>query len=95
MPGDAFFRMTVQDVFYIRGKGTVITGKVEAGTLSLSDEVSISRPGSAGRVVVVAGLEMFRKQVMQAQAGDNVGVLLRGLEKQDVKRGDVLMGSYS
>jgi elongation factor Tu len=93
MTADAFFRMTVQEVFYIRGKGTVVTGKVEAGTLNLSDEINISRPGAASRAVVVAGIEMFRKQVMQAQAGDNVGVLLRGLEKQDVQRGDTLLGA--
>jgi elongation factor Tu len=93
MTADAFFRMTVQDVFYIQGKGIVVTGQVEAGTLNRSDEINISRPGAASRAVMVAGIEMFRKQVMQAKAGDNVGVLLRGLEKQDVQRGDTLMGA--
>jgi elongation factor Tu len=93
MTADAFFRMTVEDVFFIRGRGTVVTGKVEAGTLKLSDEITLSRPGSASRSVVVTGIEMFRKQVTQAQAGDNVGVLLRGLEKQDVQRGDTLLGA--
>jgi elongation factor Tu len=93
MTSDAFFRMTVYDVFYIRGRGTVVTGQVEAGTLKLSDEINISRPGSASRTVVVAGIEMFRKQMTQAQAGDNVGVLLRGIDKQDVQRGDTLMGA--
>jgi elongation factor Tu len=93
MTADAFFRMTVEDVFYIRGRGTVVTGQVEAGTLNLSDEIHIRRPGALSRTVVVAGIEMFRKQLTQAQAGDNVGVLLRGLDKKDVQRGDMLMGA--
>ena len=93
MTSDAFFRMTVADVFYIRGRGTVVTGQVESGTLNLNDEINISRPGSAAIPVVVVGIETFRKQVTQAQAGDNVGVLLRGVDKQDVQRGDTLMGA--
>ena len=93
MTSDAFFRMTVHDVFYIRGRGTVVTGQVEAGTLKLNDEINISRPGSASIPVVVVGIEMFQKQLTQAQAGDNVGVLLRGVEKKDVQSGDTLMGA--
>ncbi len=93
MTADAFFRMTVHDVFYIRGRGLVVTGQIEAGTLNLGDEINISRPGSASRAAVVTGIEMFRKQTSQAQAGDNVGVLLRGLEKQDVQPGDTLLGA--
>lgn len=89
---DSFFRMTVEDVFYIRGRGTVVTGQIESGTLLVGDEIHIKGPDSSRRAVV-AGLEMFRKQIPQAQSGDNVGVLLRDLSKQDVKRGDVLMGS--
>jgi elongation factor Tu len=89
---DSFFRMTVQDVFSIRGRGTVVVGQIESGTLLVGDEIYIQGTGSSRRAVV-AGLEMFRKQVPQAQAGDNIGVLLRDLNKQDVKRGDVLMGS--
>jgi elongation factor Tu len=67
MTSDAFFRMTVEDVFYIRGRGTVVTGQVESGTLKLSDEINLSRPGVANRRVVVAGIEQFRKQMTEAQ----------------------------
>ena len=93
MTADAFFRMTVQDVFTIRGRGTVVTGQIEAGTVSVSDEITISRPGQGNRTVVVAGLELSQNLVQQAQAGDTVGVLLRGLEKQDVQKGDTLLGA--
>ena len=93
MTADAFFRLTVYDVFYIRGRGTVVTGQIEAGTLKVNDEITLSRPGAENRAVVVTGIEMLRKQVNQAQAGDNVGVLLRGLEKKDVQRGDTLLGA--
>jgi elongation factor Tu len=93
MTADAFFRMTVADVFYIRGRGTVVTGQVESGTLRLSDELHLSRPGAANRTVVVAGIEQFRKQMTEAKAGDNVGLLLAGLEKKDVQRGDTLLGA--
>ncbi len=94
MPSDPFFRMTVADVFFIRGRGTVVTGQVESGTLSVNDTVQI-QSSSFGRTkeVTVSGIEMFRKQLSQAQAGDNVGVLLRDLQKQDVKKGDLLVGS--
>jgi elongation factor Tu len=93
MTADAFFRMTVEDVFFIRGRGTVVTGQIESGTLKVNDEINLSRAGAGNRAVVVVGIEMFRKQTTQAQAGDNVGVLLRGLEKKDVQRGDVLLGA--
>jgi elongation factor Tu len=92
MPVDPFFRMTVKDVFFIRGRGTVVTGQIEAGTLIVGDEIYLKRPDS-GRTTVVTGIEMFRKMVPQAQAGDNVGVLLRDVGKQDVKPGDFLLGS--
>ena len=84
--------MTVEDVFSIKGRGLVVTGKIETGTLNLNDEISISRSGFARRAVVVAGIEMFRKQLTKAKAGDNVGVLLRGLTKRDVEHGDTLLG---
>ncbi len=93
MAADPFFRMTVEDVFYIRGRGTVVTGQIESGTLNLNDEVQILRPDTSRQAVVVVGLEMFRRQLSQAQAGDNVGVLLRDLQKQDVRHGDLLVGS--
>jgi elongation factor Tu len=93
MTSDAFFRMTIQDVFYIRGRGTVVTGQIEAGTLRLNDEIQIARSGLAQRAVMVSGIEMFRKQLTEAKAGDNVGVLLRDVQKQDIQQGDVLMGA--
>ena len=92
MSADPFFRMTVEDVFFIRGRGTVVTGQIESGTLNVNDEIYIRRPNSSKRVTVT-GIEMFRKIVDQAQAGDNVGVLLRDLTKQEVEKGDVLLGS--
>ncbi|HTX92272.1 MAG TPA: EF-Tu/IF-2/RF-3 family GTPase [Anaerolineales bacterium] len=92
MTTDPLFRMTVQDVFSIRDRGTVITGKIESGALSVGDEIAIQRQGTA-RKAVVTGLESFRKQIGQASAGDEVGVLLRDVTKDDVRRGDVLVGS--
>jgi elongation factor Tu len=94
MPADPFFRMTVQDVFSIRGRGTVVTGQIERGTLNVGDEIHIQHQGSAKKTVVTA-IEAFRKQLDQAQAGDNIGVLLRDVTKQDIQRGDVLVGSDS
>ncbi len=93
MTADAFFRMTIQDVFAIRGQGVVVTGQIEAGTLSLHDVIKVSRPGAGSRRVVVAGIEIAHKQVLQAQAGDQVGVLLRERENQDFKKGDTLLGA--
>lgn len=92
MSADPFFRMTVEDVFFIRGRGTVVTGQIESGTLNVSDEIYIRRPGSSKRTVVT-GIEMFRKILDQAQAGDNIGVFLRDIPKQEVQKGDVLLGS--
>jgi elongation factor Tu len=94
MSTDPSFRMTVEDVFSIRDRGTVVTGKIESGTLHAGDEISIQRQGYAKKAVVTA-IEMFRKQLQQAKAGDNVGLLLRDIGKQDVQRGDVLVGSGS
>jgi len=93
MTADAFFRMTVQDVFTIRGRGTVITGQIDSGSLKVGDEIYLSRANGYRWPVVVAGLEMIRKQVREVQAGDNVGVLLRDVEKKDIKMGDVLLGA--
>jgi Elongation factor Tu domain 2 len=80
------FRMTVDDVFSIRGRGTVVTGQIEEGTLQVGDEVRINDT----RQVKVDGIEAFRKTLKEANAGDNVGVLLRALGRDDIKRGDVL-----
>lgn len=92
MSADPFFRMTVNDVFFIRGRGTVVTGQIESGTLNVGDEIYLRRSNSS-RTVTVNGIEMFRKLLDQAKAGDNVGVLLRDLTKQDVEKGDMLLGS--
>jgi len=86
---DKPFLMPVEDVFSITGRGTVATGRVETGKLNLNDEVEIVglRPTQK---TVVTGIEMFRKQLDYAQAGDNIGALLRGLKKEDIERGQVL-----
>ena len=92
MSADPFFRMTVADIFFIRGRGTVVTGKIESGTLNVNDEIYLRRTSSSRRVVV-SGIETFRKLANQAQAGENVGILLRDITKQDVEKGDILLGS--
>ncbi len=86
---DKPFIMAIEDVFSIKGRGTVVTGRVERGVVKVNDTVEIVgiRPTKS---TVVTGVEMFRKQLEQGQAGDNVGVLLRGVEKGDVERGQVL-----
>ena len=86
---DKPFLMSIEDVFTITGRGTVVTGRVERGQLKLNDEVEIVgiRPTQK---TVVTGIEMFRKQLDFAQAGDNAGVLLRGTAREDVERGQVL-----
>ena len=87
---DKPFLMPVEDVFSIKGRGTVVTGRVERGKLKVNDEIEIVglKPSSK---TVVTGLEMFRKTLDETQAGDNVGVLLRGKEKDDVERGQLLV----
>ncbi len=91
MPTDPSFRMTVDDVFSIAGRGTVVTGKVESGTLRLGDEVVIRSGGSAGIKATVAGIEMFRKTLFETKAGDAVGILLRDIKKDQVTRGAELL----
>ena len=86
---DKPFLMHVEDVFSIQGRGTVVTGKVERGTLKLNEEVEIIGLTETKKSVVT-GLEMFRKTLDETVAGDNVGVLLRGIEKKDVERGQVI-----
>ena len=87
---DKPFVMPVEDVFSITGRGTVATGRVEAGVLHVSDEVEIVGIKEETRKVVVTGIEMFRKLLDEAQAGDNVGVLLRGIQRTEIERGQVL-----
>ena len=87
---DMPFLMPVEDVFTITGRGTVATGRVERGVLKLSDEIEIVGLMEAPRKTVVTGIEMFRKLLDYAEAGDNVGTLLRGINKTDIERGQVL-----
>ena len=87
---DKDFVMPVEDVFSITGRGTVATGRVEAGTLHVSDEVEIVGIKEESRKVVVTGIEMFRKLLDEAQAGDNIGCLLRGINRDEIIRGQVL-----
>ena len=82
--------MTVEDVFSITGRGTVATGRITTGTVSVGEQVLISRAGQPLVQVEVTGVEMFRKNVRTAKAGDNVGLLLRGVEREQVVKGDVL-----
>ena len=89
-PVDQPFLMPIEDVFTITGRGTVVTGRVERGTVKLQDEVEIIGLAPESKKSVVTGVEMFRKLLDQAEAGDNIGVLLRGIEKKDVERGQVL-----
>ncbi|KKQ35011.1 MAG: Elongation factor Tu [Microgenomates group bacterium GW2011_GWA2_37_6] len=83
------FLMPVEDVFSIKGRGTVVTGRIERGIVKINDTVEIVGI-KATKSTVVTGVEMFKKQLDEGQAGDNVGVLLRGIEKDDVERGQVL-----
>ena len=94
-PIDQPFLMPVEDVFTITGRGTVATGRVERGVLHVGDEVEIVGLSEESRKVVVTGIEMFRKLLDEAQAGDNVGVLLRGVQRTDIERGQVLAKSGS
>ena len=87
---DQPFLMPVEDVFTITGRGTVATGRVERGILKMSDEVEIIGPTDERRKSVVTGIEMFRKLLDFAEAGDNIGVLLRGIQRTDIERGQVL-----
>jgi len=87
---DKPFLMPVEDVFSITGRGTVATGRVEAGVVKVQDEVEIVGLTEEIRKVVVTGVEMFRKLLDQAEAGDNIGVLLRGVQRTEIERGQVL-----
>ena len=87
---DKPFLMPVEDVFSITGRGTVATGRVERGVLHVSDEVEIVGIKEEVRKVVVTGIEMFRKLLDEAQAGDNIGALLRGVQRTEIERGQVL-----
>ena len=88
---DKPFLMPVEDVFTITGRGTVATGRVERGTLRLNEEVEIVGIKEETKKTVVTGIEMFRKLLDEAQAGDNIGALLRGIKREEIERGQVLV----
>jgi elongation factor Tu len=87
---DKPFLMPVEDVFSITGRGTVATGRIETGVIKTSEEVQIIGLGAQGMKSVVTGVEMFRKILDRGEAGDNVGLLLRGIDKDKIKRGMVI-----
>ncbi len=87
---DKPFLMPVEDVFSITGRGTVATGRIETGIIKVGEEVQLIGLGAEGRKSVVTGVEMFRKLLDQGEAGDNVGLLLRGIDKDEVRRGMVI-----
>ncbi|MGB4182050.1 MAG: elongation factor Tu, partial [Dethiobacteria bacterium] len=87
---DKPFLMPIEDVFSITGRGTVVTGRVDRGTIKTGDEVEIVGFSDRPRKTVATGVEMFRKILDQAEAGDNIGVLLRGIDRESVERGQVL-----
>jgi len=87
---DQSFLMPVEDVFTIQGRGTVVTGRIEKGTIKLGEEIEIVGIHDTQKTTVT-GIEMFRKEMDEGQAGDNAGILLRGIKKEDVQRGQVLV----
>jgi elongation factor Tu len=89
---DPSFRMNIEDVFAIRGRGTVVVGQIESGTLQIGDVVKIETQVDTLETIVT-GIEKFRRRLKQASAGENVGVLLRDVAKEDLQRGDVLIGT--
>ena len=87
---DKPFLMPIEDIFSITGRGTVVTGRIETGTIHVNDAAEIVGFSDKPKSTVVTGVEMFRKLLDQGEAGDNVGLLLRGIDKKDVKRGEVI-----
>ncbi|MEG1711455.1 MAG: EF-Tu/IF-2/RF-3 family GTPase, partial [Clostridia bacterium] len=87
---DKPFIMPVEDVFSITGRGTVATGRVERGILKVGDEVEVIGLSEEKRKVVVTGVEMFKKLLDEAETGDNIGALLRGVQRNEIERGQVL-----
>ena len=88
---DRGFHLTVQDVFTITGRGTVVTGKVEYGRAKVGEKILLQRINGQNDYVTITGIEQFRKMTNVAQAGENVGILLRGLDRKDIAKGDVLL----
>jgi len=87
---DKPFLMPIEDVFSIKGRGTVATGRIETGVVKINDEVEILGIHPAAKKTVVTGIEAFKKNLDQGQAGDNAGLLLRGIERDDIERGQVI-----
>jgi len=87
---DLPFLMPIEDVFSITGRGTVATGRIERGVINVGDAVDIIGMGAENMKSTCTGVEMFRKLLDRGEAGDNVGILLRGIEKEDIRRGMVL-----
>lgn len=87
---DGTFRLVVEDVFTITGRGTVATGKIDAGSVSVGNRVTVTDAYGKALTSTVTGLEMFRKQVTTAGAGDNIGLLLEGVTRDDIARGSVV-----
>jgi elongation factor Tu len=90
--GDGSFRMPVEDVFFITGRGVVVTGRVEAGLATVGQQVNVVRDGAVAFTTTITGIEMFRKVVDTATAGDNVGLLLRDLRREQLHTGDLVQG---
>lgn len=84
------FKMTIEDIFIIAGKGTVVTGKIESGLVEINETVELYGPTGLKRKVVVLGVEMFRKTLNYAQADDQAGLLLGDINKNEIQRGDTL-----
>ncbi len=84
------FRIVVEDVFTLTGRGTVVTGTVESGTVRVGDTVQLRRTDGSNRTVKIAGIEMFRKMSDCASQGENVGILLRDVARNEIGKGDVL-----
>jgi elongation factor Tu len=87
---DKPFLMPVEDVFSIKGRGTVATGKIEQGVVNVNDEIELVGIKPTTRKLIVTGVEMFKKTLNRGEAGDNVGILLRGIEREEIERGQVL-----
>ena len=90
--GDGSFRMLVEDIFTISGRGTVVTGRVASGTVRVGMQVNVVRDGGVATTTTVTGVEMFRKVLDTASTGDNVGLLLKGLSKEQLHTGDLIQG---
>lgn len=94
MFGDPDFRMTIEDIFFIRGRGTIVTGIISQGTLNVGDVVTLNGSDFEKQTEVI-GIEIFRRRTHSARTGERVGIVLRGITKDEVSRGDVLESSDS